>query len=319
MPLHFLDRIDFRRTAGQAEQVLNEVNPARIEFDLRALDLRQSMWSLPSIDAFASRFPSASCDVLARPPARELLRAHLEGRTGAATPCLRVIFAPRASMIVAVEGLELTLPLMLRGSNGGHLCARRSEPAAACGLEVSPLAPALELTRAARREARDYLLSIAGTFGGPLIVVVAGSDPSRSWSHPSMRAAVGQLRERIGGIVVQVEGPAIHSSIRQIPPLHPCVMAAFVALSAVCMGDDTGWAHVAAAVKAPVVTVHGRTDPDLWGPVGHGTGAAYTADCSCGSRTRRCLVCLRPEPVVELAEKLAAERWPWDRIARWRR
>ncbi|MBI5532810.1 MAG: glycosyltransferase family 9 protein [Deltaproteobacteria bacterium] len=331
MPLQLLERIDARFAAGNAQEALERACPGRVILDLGAIDLRQTMWSLPVVDAFRARFPGAVFEARGPDPQRALVAAHLPDspRTHPALtrPIVIVSFSPHPASRVRVHEaqgtLDLVLPRALLGTRAGHECVRCVEPAQALGLDPSPLAPSLQLPSWRRREGRALARSLTRRAGGPLVALLPGGDATDCWKTEHFRAAALELQGRIGGVALQWGGDApIDRSIRLVERQHPCVLAALLSQCAVCIADDNGWAHVAAAVDAPIITVHGATDPDVSGPVSRWSAAVWTTEGECEScenstGKRRCLRCLAPGPVTDIAEKLAAERWPWDRLARW--
>jgi ADP-heptose:LPS heptosyltransferase len=76
------------------------------------------------------------------------------------------------------------------------------------------------------------------------------------------------------------------------------------------IGNDSGPAHLAAAVRTPAVVLFGPTDPDLWRPYGARVIRAPRAcDPRCNSRTcavpqRHCLADITADQVIEAAEQL---------------
>lgn len=107
---------------------------------------------------------------------------------------------------------------------------------------------------------------------------------------------------------------------RDLPAVGAPTFAAFLSLAAVCVGDASGLTHLAAAVNAPVVAIHGRRCPVRHGPACElsGTVSATCVDEEHQPRTRRerCIECIQVATVASLAEELAARRWPWDRFRR---
>jgi ADP-heptose:LPS heptosyltransferase len=178
-------------------------------------------------------------------------------------------------------------------------------------LPANVVRPALRLSRGAQREARAMCRSLAR--GGPLVVLA----PARGWPVPSFARAFARLRRRIGarGVVL---GRAAIDGATNLPRIDPAVGAALLALAAVCIGDDAGWAHVAAAVGAPTVTLHGKTSPLYSGPATRHGAALFTTRGACEACApgKRCLSCLDPDRVADVAEDLSARRWPLDRVMR---
>jgi ADP-heptose:LPS heptosyltransferase len=89
-----------------------------------------------------------------------------------------------------------------------------------------------------------------------------------------------------------------------------------LSLCAVCVGDDTDAAHLAAAVRTPVVAIHGETDPTRVGPASETATAFSRTSCACArsSPLGLCAKCVPVDEVLSAIESYAAERWPWDRV-----
>jgi hypothetical protein len=106
----------------------------------------------------------------------------------------------------------------------------------------------------------------------------------------------------------------------RLPDLEPAVRAALTGLAAVCVGDNDDWAHVAAAAGAPTVIAHGPSSPVGTGPASRLGASVFTTKGTCdecrSAPGRRCLACLEPSRVARVAEDLAAQRWPLDRLLR---
>ena len=151
------------------------------------------------------------------------------------------------------------------------------------------------------------------------MVALLPSPEGRGWGTDKLAAMLARLTARIGAAGVVVGDVDVPGAAR-VRESDPAVTAALLALASVCVGDDDDWAHVGAAVGAPVVTVHGESSPVAFGPASRHGAAAYTTRGTCdacvASPGRRCLACLAPEKVAGVAEELAASGWPWDRLAR---
>jgi ADP-heptose:LPS heptosyltransferase len=157
-----------------------------------------------------------------------------------------------------------------------------------------------------------------GARGGPMVALLP-SPEGRGWGADKLAAVLARMKAKIGaaGIVV---GDVDVAGATRVPESDPTATAALLALASVCVGDDDDWAHVGAAVGAPVVIVHGESSPVAFGPSSRHGAAAYTTRGTCdlcvASPGRRCLACLAPDKVADIAEELAASGWPWDRLAR---
>ena len=131
-----------------------------------------------------------------------------------------------------------------------------------------------------RREAHA-LLREQGIDGRPLIIL----HPGANWDHkrwaPERFAELGDRLMAQQGVAVALTGTpeevplvdAIASRMRQ----RPVVLAGRTSLRqlAACLGEaqllvtnDTGVAHLAAALAVPLVALYGPTSPELTGPLG---------------------------------------------------
>jgi ADP-heptose:LPS heptosyltransferase len=304
-------------------RALRAMSPDTVTFQLGAASLARAMWSLPILDAVRALYPRAALSFRARPGAARLLAAHTSSSTRRVAPRagdLVVDLSPRARQTTipldrTTDIARLAVARAPFAARPQHAWAHWVDGAHLAGLPVEVAPPVLRLPRRAHREARALCRALAGLRGGPIVALA----PARAWPAASFACVLGRLRRRVGALGV-VLGPAEIPGAVRLPDVDPVVAASFLSLCAVCVADDGGWAHVGAAVGAPTVTVHGRTSPLLSGPACRHGAALFTTRGTCDpcarSPGRRCLACLDPERVAEVAENLAARRWPLDRLAR---
>jgi ADP-heptose:LPS heptosyltransferase len=90
-------------------------------------------------------------------------------------------------------------------------------------------------------------------------------------------------------------------------------LAAVIRRSALFISGNTGVMHLAAAVGAHVIGLHGPTDPVKWGPLGEKSIVVRSgADCSpclsLGSeykcRGRACMEAISADEVIKIIEKI---------------
>ncbi len=164
------------------------------------------------------------------------------------------------------------------------------------GLDDGP--PEFHVPVPAAAEARFAdLLRVEGVADGPLAVLVPGTTWQTKHWRPEGFAAVGRHLLRTGRAVVLAgsanEAPLCRAVAADCPGAHNLCgrttlseLAALLRRSAVCVSNDSGSMHLAAALGRPVVSVFGPTDP-LWvGPYGQ-PGGVVRADLPCAPCYRR--------------------------------
>jgi glycosyl transferase family 9 (putative heptosyltransferase) len=309
-------------------------DPAEIVVHLGRSSLRRSIWALPAIDAALRRFDRAAVTWSASPLVRSLLEGHLEAKRSSAHV---VAPTPRGLRLdLLLDGAPLATPALRPGrssfplrvraayhvGDGIHLAARWARGASNAGLDPASERPALALPASARRHAQGLAHALAGRWNRPLVALLPARRPHRRWGAPAMASLARTLRKRFGARVFvwppePIEGCSLPSAF-----LPPVSAAALLSLTALCVGDDDGWAHVAAAVGAPTLTVHGPTCPVRSGPASALGAAVGAPPCRTGEHprgpARRCLRCLEPSDLLDLAEQLVMKRRPHDLVARWR-
>jgi len=297
-----LDDVEPRLSGVAIADALAHLRPTRIRLDLGRSTLREAIWALPAIDSISLRFPSCAVAVAATPVAARLIASHLGPRAapdGGEPAQLHIDLAPSALRAARLDGDRLAVPSAPFPARRQHASAHRIDGARTAGFDPADEAPSLRLDPAARAGARR------SARGGPLVALLAGHRRAR-WPHLD---EARRLVERHLGATFLVPSPRD----------DPEATASLLSLCAVCIADDTGWGHVAAAVGAPVVMVHGPTSPDWSGPASPDGVSLFTTRCTCPPprpRGARCLACLDAQRVAAVAERLAADRWPWDRLRR---
>ncbi|HWS86874.1 MAG TPA: lipopolysaccharide heptosyltransferase II [Pyrinomonadaceae bacterium] len=181
----------------------------------------------------------------------------------------------------------------------------------------------LRVSDARLREAESLLLESGARPGRPLVALCPGSTNSRAKRWPAERfAAVAELlAERTGSEIVLVgaaEELEISEEVARRMRARPVVLtgktdlaltAAVLKASDLLVTNDTGPAHVAAAVGCPVVVIFGPTNPDTTRP--YSTTAEVVRrppDCApCMLRDcpidHRCMTAVTPEEVFERAAR----------------
>jgi hypothetical protein len=332
-----LEDLDARIAGEELRVSLRDRRPEVLRLDFGDSTLRRCILALPFVDAMIHRFGDARVHVRARATPAALIRAHAAARASTSTARLR-----------CDRGDELTIDL--RPGVGGparwidaeqrtrlrvrsapfpwrrQTPARHWVDAAVCaGLPPRGTTPRLVVPDSATSEARRLARERFGLLGGPLVALLPSSR-MHSWGPAQFARVLQGLEREIGARGITLGGPPVPGAFSIARSAPPAVRAALLRLCCVAIGDDDGWSHVAAAVDVPVLTVHGRTCPTARRAVCR-SRAALSAPCRAPeaharrrpSRAERCLACLEPRAVVDAALRLAADRWPWDRLARMRR
>jgi heptosyltransferase-2 len=159
--------------------------------------------------------------------------------------------------------------------------------------------------------------------GRPLVALCPGSTNSRAKRWPAERfaAVADMLSERTGAEVVLVgaaEESGISEEVARRMRARPVVLtgktdlaqtAAVLKASDLLVTNDTGPAHVAAAVGCPVVVIFGPTNPDTTRPFSTTAEVVRRPpDCApCMLRDcpidHRCMTAITPEDVYERAAR----------------
>lgn len=287
---------------------LDTLAPRSVRIDLGASSVGRAMLALPVIDAVRRRFPDARLELSGRARVCALIGEHLGRRLerAAGAPDLIVDVCPAARRAASFDeaARRLKVPACPYPWRSQHASAHFADGATCSGLGAADVAPELRLSSATRRAGVRWVKAEFG-LGRPLVVVLWRA---RGWGRARLFGVARELADRMRGVVIDARERRAPITVR----------AAVLGLSAVCVGDSGGLAHLAAATGAPVVTVHGRACPLRHGPATP-AGVAVFASCrepvahrASEARGARCLECLKSDCVLEVAERLAAEHWPRD-------
>ncbi|HEX8292940.1 MAG TPA: lipopolysaccharide heptosyltransferase II [Pyrinomonadaceae bacterium] len=184
----------------------------------------------------------------------------------------------------------------------------------------------LSVADARLREARLLLGENGARTGRPLVAVCPGSTNSRAKRWPAERfaAAADMLVERLGAEVVIVgarEESDISEEVARRMRARPVMLtgktdlaqtAAVLKASDLLVTNDTGPAHIAAAVGCPVVVIFGPTNPLTTSPFSRSAEVVRRPpDCApCMLRDcpidHRCMTAVTPEDVFERAARALA-------------
>lgn len=326
--MEVLDGLEARTRGLKYQRLIASVRVRNLGIDFGAASIARGVALVPLVDAAAARFRGASFTLEAREELRRLFGEHLRanGRRldrRELSRCDLVLDVQRGLRRTARWIGEETPPRLEVAARDEvwrmpHRTARSIDGARASGFDVSDAARLLALTRGARRAGAALAHSL-GT--GALVAIAPSSRRRRSWGVGRFAGLASALADRMGGTTFQIGGPPV-PGVERLPRHVPVEsVAGLLRLCCVCVGDDDGWVHVAAALGTPSVAVHGPTCPEVTGPSSQ-YSASVCARCIAPPgvhrrRPGRCLRCLSVADVIPVAERLAAERWPWDRIDRW--
>lgn len=213
-----------------------------------------------------------------------------------------------------------------------HVVDRYLAPLCRLGIEPAHTVPHL-LVAPARAAAAGKLLSEAGVRDPDRIaVVVPGARwPNKRWSPAAFAAVAHELRETVGLEPVIAGDAADREAAEQVAALVPggaaqlagrtdlALLAAVLARARVVIANDSGPAHLAAAVGSPVVALFGPTH-EAFGFTPRGARVrVISRDLPCrpctvhgGKRCvrgrRECLEGIGPDEVLAAAHHLLAGR-----------
>jgi len=191
------------------------------------------------------------------------------------------------------------------------------------GIQPDSDPPRLPIPPAAARRAQDQLARAGLTDGRPLALLAPGA--AFSWTKRWPEKRYGRLADLLGGrgfacaAVIgpgeqQLGGRVAAAASRPLPvlgaDLDPVELAALAALARVVIANDSGAAHLAAAVGTPVVALFGPTDPGRTAPTGSASkildryvfcSPCFLKECPYG---HECMREITPEDVLRAVEEL---------------
>ena len=145
----------------------------------------------------------------------------------------------------------------------------------------SPPFPSITIPENAKERAGGFLLASGVSSSGPLIALHPGSGSRDKIVAPATFCrAVGQLQRRLPGAhVLVVEGEAdeecVSVFLRELGAPHLNVknknlveVASLLSHASLFLGNDSGIAHLAAAVGVPTIAVFRASNPKVWAPRG---------------------------------------------------
>ena len=203
------------------------------------------------------------------------------------------------------------------------------------GVPVGPLVAALDVPERARATAHDRLVEYGHIEGAPIVVLAPGAayGKAKQWIPAHVARLVALLAHQHRATCVLVGSRADSSTGAAIgamlPPLEPGrlvdligqttleALAGVLACASVCVCNDSGAMHLAAAVGAPVVAIFGPTNEHATAPLGGDGGRVeiLTEDVWCRPCMlrecpidHRCMTRITPERVLTAVTRLAGQR-----------
>jgi hypothetical protein len=327
-PIHVVLGAEARVAGLPLAADLHAFAPDLVELDLGGAALCDAVWWLPVVDAACVAFPRATFRVRARDGVKELLAAHrpianvrrrLRAIARSPRRTLAIELSPRSTTAeLRGEGdrRSLVVPFMPFPHRAQHVSAHAVDGAQMAGLPATFAPPRLRLTQLVARRGRALAREALGKRAGPFVVL---TPVPGGYSRASYARVAATLMDRIGARVFTVGDVAVDGA-PQLPHTDPATLAGALSVAAVCIGDDWDLSHLAAASGAPTVIVHGPTSPTRTGPLARHGASAFTTRGTCDACRkapgRKCLECLDPVRVADVAEELSAKRWPFDRMLR---
>lgn len=197
------------------------------------------------------------------------------------------------------------------------------------GRQTEPTEPRFDLSVSAHRkqEALRLLREQGARLNAPLTILCPGSINSRAKRWPAERYA--ELADRLaqsGSNVALIGSPAeldVSKEVYQRARSQPIVLTgktsvaevtAIISIADILITNDTGPAHIGAALNVPTLVIFGPTNPLTTYPMSDSAGIIRRApDCApCMLRDcpidHRCMTAITPEDVFARASILMAQR-----------
>jgi heptosyltransferase-2 len=185
----------------------------------------------------------------------------------------------------------------------------------------------LSVSEDRKQEALQFLQEHGGQMNAPLAVLCPGSINSRAKRWPAERyAALADRLAESGATVALIGSPgeldvsnqvcehARHRPIMLTGKTTVAEAAAIISLADVLITNDTGPAHIGAALNTPMLVIFGPTNPLTTYPYSSNAEIIrHPPDCApCMLRDcpidHRCMTAITPEQVFERASVLLSQR-----------
>ena len=193
----------------------------------------------------------------------------------------------------------------------GHAVDRYLKIADALGVGREPV----EFVFATSDQDRAQLSALAPDLDHYAVFLPGANWVTKRWPPEKFAALVRPLREQFGLESVVAGGRADAALAARIPGARDLTgktnlrqLVALLERAALVVGNDTGPAHIAAALGRPLVTMFGPTNPEYTGPWGKlDTVVHHPIECSpCFSRRcshRSCLEHLQADAVLAMVRR----------------
>ena len=152
------------------------------------------------------------------------------------------------------------------------------EPLQALAIYETDGTPALDFPAALRARGRARMQAL-GLRGRPMVVHPGSGSPTKNWPAERfveiMRRLQAAGRETVAvlGEADVAEAAVLARELPEMPVLAGLTLTELAATLAECgafLGNDSGIAHLAAAVGLPTTALFGPSDADVWAPRGRG-------------------------------------------------
>lgn len=185
----------------------------------------------------------------------------------------------------------------------------------------------IDVSESHRERMRQWLLSHGYDGKRPLVALApsAAYGPAKEWPPNRYSELTNLLETNFDAECVLVGAPhergkceEVAQSTRRRPPISAgeTEVGELIALLSLCdgfVGNDSGCAHVSAALGIPTVTIFGSTDPRRTAPVGSRSAVIYRGlGCSpcfqrvCPFGHLACLISIGPAEAMDALRKLDA-------------
>jgi heptosyltransferase-2 len=185
----------------------------------------------------------------------------------------------------------------------------------------------LSVSEDRKRTARELLGYLSGQAAAPLVLLCPGSVNSRAKRWPAERyAALADRFAEVGGTVALIGSSdelEVTERVCALTQRRPLVLTgktsvaevtALIRIADVLITNDTGPAHIGAAVGTPTIVIFGPTNPLTTRPFGpSGVMIRHPPDCApCMLRDcpidHRCMTAISPDEVFDRALQSMRQR-----------